>query len=141
MNATLEAINPVQADGVLGQYAIGGAVGATPYLEPAATPGCGHFCDTASAPGVGCSLSRVRLYGYLEALGGRVPDEPIGVGGWPLQFLPPGNDLEREALAVDRAKLPGKLERHGLIPKRKQFERKYFEGNDRQTGNATEQMV
>jgi hypothetical protein len=44
-------------------------------------------------------------------------------------------------LAVDRAKLPGKLERHGLTPKRKQFERKYFEDNDGQTGNATEQMV
>jgi hypothetical protein len=83
----------------------------------------------------------VRLYGYLGALGGTVPDEPIGVGGWPLQFLPPGNDLERKALAEDRAKLPGKLERHGLTPKRKQFERKYFEGNDGQTGNATEQMV
>ena len=86
-------------------------------------------------------LSRVRLCGYLEALGGTVPDGPIVVGGWPLQFLPPGHDLEREALAVDRAKLHSELECHGLTPKRRQFERKYFEGNDGQTGNATEQRV
>jgi hypothetical protein len=34
---TLEAINQMQADGIIGKYAIGGAVGATFYLEPAAT--------------------------------------------------------------------------------------------------------
>jgi hypothetical protein len=37
MKATLEAINQMQADGVIGKYAIGGAVGATFYLQPAAT--------------------------------------------------------------------------------------------------------
>jgi hypothetical protein len=37
VKATLEAINQMQADGVIGKYAIGGAVGATFYLEPAAT--------------------------------------------------------------------------------------------------------
>jgi hypothetical protein len=37
MKATLEAINRMQADGVIGKYAIGGAVGATFYLEPVAT--------------------------------------------------------------------------------------------------------
>jgi len=31
---TLEVINNMQADGVIGQYAIGGAVGATFCLEP-----------------------------------------------------------------------------------------------------------
>ena len=140
MNATLEAINPMQADGVLGQYAIGGAVGATPYLEPAATPGCGHFCDTAIGSGWLVAQSCAPLWlsrGPRRHGTGRTH----WVGGCPLQFLPPGNDLEREALAVDRAKLHSKLERHGLTAKRKQFERKYFEGNDRQTGNATEQMV
>jgi len=34
---TLEVINQMQADGVIGKYAIGGAVGATFYLAPAAT--------------------------------------------------------------------------------------------------------
>ena len=79
MNATLEAINPMQADGVLGQYAIAGAVGATPYLEPAATPGCGHFCDTAFGSGELVAQSCAAR---------TVPDGPIVVRGWPLQFLP-----------------------------------------------------
>jgi hypothetical protein len=37
VKATLEAINQMQADGIIGEYAIGGAVGATFYLAPAAT--------------------------------------------------------------------------------------------------------
>ena len=37
MKETLDLINQMQADGVIGKYAIGGAVGAMLYLEPAAT--------------------------------------------------------------------------------------------------------
>ncbi len=37
MKETLEVINQMQSDGVIGAYAIGGAVGATFYLEPMAT--------------------------------------------------------------------------------------------------------
>jgi len=39
MKATLEVINQMQVDGVIDNYAIGGAVGATFYLEPVATLG------------------------------------------------------------------------------------------------------
>ena len=34
---TIAALNQMQADGVIQRYAIGGAVGATFYLEPVAT--------------------------------------------------------------------------------------------------------
>jgi hypothetical protein len=34
----IATINQMQADGVIDRYAIGGAVGATFYLEPVATP-------------------------------------------------------------------------------------------------------
>lgn len=37
MKRTLEMINRMQADAIISNYAIGGAVGATFYLEPAAT--------------------------------------------------------------------------------------------------------
>ena len=37
MKAPLAFINQMRADGVIGKYAIGGAVGATFYLELAAT--------------------------------------------------------------------------------------------------------
>ena len=40
---TIAAINRMQADGVIDRYAIGGAVGATFYLEPVSTLGIDVF--------------------------------------------------------------------------------------------------
>ncbi len=37
MKTTFALLNRMQADGIIGSYAIGGAVGATFYLEPVAT--------------------------------------------------------------------------------------------------------
>jgi hypothetical protein len=117
-------------------------------------------------------LSLAPLYDYLKTRGCALKDEHIVIGGWPVQFLPPSNELEREAVAesvpttvegvttwvmsaehlvaiavntgrskdhirilqfieqdaVNRGKLQGVLERHGLTAKWKQFERKYLEG-------------
>jgi hypothetical protein len=98
VKTTLETINRMQADGVIGEYAIGGAVGATIYLEPAATLDVDVFVVLPTAPG-GLLLSLAPLYEYLKARGGAVEDEHIKIGGWPVQFLPPSNELEREAIA------------------------------------------
>jgi hypothetical protein len=97
VKATLEAINRMQADGVIGKYAIGGAVGATLYLEPAATLDVDVFVTLPTVEG-GLLLSVSPIYDYLRAHGGTVQQEHIVVGGWPIQFLPPANDLEREAI-------------------------------------------
>jgi hypothetical protein len=100
VKATLEAINGMQADGIIGKYAIGGAVGATLYLEPAATLDVDVFVTLPVVEG--SSLLTVSpIYDYLRTRGGTVEHEHIVVGGWPIQFLPPANDLEREA--IDRA--------------------------------------
>lgn len=96
MKATLVAINQMQADGVIGNYAIGGAVGATFYLEPAATVDLDVFVSLPSSGGL---LSLAPIYAYLKAHGGVEQDEYMVVGGWPVQFLPPSNDLEQEAVA------------------------------------------
>jgi hypothetical protein len=98
MRATLESINRMQADGIIGKYAIGGAVGATFYLEPAATLDVDIFVTLPIAPG-GLLLSLSPIYEYWKARGGTVEDEHIVIGGWPVQFLPANNELEREALA------------------------------------------
>ena len=37
LKETIQLINEMKADGVISEYAIGGAVGATFYLEPAST--------------------------------------------------------------------------------------------------------
>lgn len=98
MKTTLEVINKMQADGVIGKYAIGGAVGATFYLEPAATLDIDIFItlqNTASSP----LLSLAPLYSYLTSRGCRLEKEYIVIGGWPVQFLPPCDALDEEALA------------------------------------------
>jgi len=99
VKATLEAINQMQADGVIGDYAIGGAVGATFYLEPAATIDLDIFVSLPTASG-GLLLSLAPIYEYLKSRGGKVVDEYIEIGGWPVQFLPPSNALEQEAIVA-----------------------------------------
>jgi hypothetical protein len=87
VKTTLEAINQMQADGIIGKYAIGGAVGATLYIEPAATLDVNIFVMLPTDPG-GLVLSLAPLYDYLKARGGVEKDEHIVIGGWPVQFLP-----------------------------------------------------
>lgn len=161
----------MQADGIIGKYAIGGAVGATFYLEPAATLDVDIFVILPIPPG-GLLVSLTPIYDYLKARGGMIEDEHIVIGGWPVQFLPASDELELEALAeavpttvedvgtwvmtaehlaaialrtgrpkdhnrilqfieqgaVDSKKQQTILERHHLIGKWKQFERRFLEG-------------
>jgi len=98
MKETLEIINRMQADGVIDRYAIGGAVGATFYLEPAATVDIDIFVSFRKLPGSPL-ISLSPLYDYLKARGHEAQGEYIVLGGWPVQFLPPGDALGKEALA------------------------------------------
>jgi hypothetical protein len=96
MKATLAVINEMQAAGVIGKYAIGGAVGATFYLEPAATLDIDIF---VSFHNVGLLLTVSPIYDYLIARGFKTEKEYVMIEGWPVQFLPPANALIEEALA------------------------------------------
>ena len=95
---TLKLINQMQADGVIGRYAIGGAVAASIYLEPTATLDVDIFV-TLPQPTGSSLLSLASIYEYLNARGCAVEREYILMGGWPVQFLSPSDDLEREAVA------------------------------------------
>lgn len=94
---TIAAINQMQAVGVIQRYAIGGAVGATFYLEPVATLDVDVFItfqpDTDSL-----LVSPQPLFNYLKAHGGTMEGEYIVVAGWPVQFLPAASPLVLEAL-------------------------------------------
>jgi len=158
------------ADGVIGKYAIGGAVGATFYLDPAATLDVDIFVDLPT--GKGGLLSLRPIYEYLKARGCTEKEEHIVIGDWPVQFLAPRDALEEEAVAdavvatvegvetrimpaehlvaialrtgrakdhariaqfieqkaVDRKRLQSVLDRHGLTPQWKQFEKSYLGG-------------
>jgi hypothetical protein len=98
MKATLQAVNQMQAAGVIGKYAIGGAVGATFYLEPSATLDIDIFVSLNSSPGSSV-LSLAPVYEYFTARGYAIQGEYIVVEGWPVQFLPLGDALGEEALA------------------------------------------
>lgn len=88
----------MQEDGVIGNYAIGGAVGATFYLEPSATLDVDIFAVLPAAS-AGSHFSLSPIYDYLKARGCKIEGEYIIIGEWPVQFLPPSNALEQEALA------------------------------------------
>ena len=93
----ITTVNQMQADGVIDRYAIGGAVGATFYLEPVATLDVDVFVTFRPGPG-SLLVSPQPVFDYLKARGDTVEGEYIVVAGWPVQFLPPGTPLVAEAL-------------------------------------------
>lgn len=97
MKKTLQVINRMRKDGVIGQYAIGGAVGALYYLETTSTVDVDIFVVLPETSGQLLTLSP--LYSYLQERGFKTEREAVIIGKWPVQFLPPAGPLEEEALA------------------------------------------
>ena len=97
MKKTFAVINQMQADGIIGRYAIGGAVAATFYLEPFATLDINIFVALKPTPN-SILLSISPVYEYLSQRGYHTEGEYIVIEGWNVQFLPPGSPLEEEAL-------------------------------------------
>src|SRR5437016_5768369 len=102
MKQTLEVINAMQADGVIGRYAIGGAVAAYNYIEPAVTEHLDiliSFEDEVSGPRPAL-ITLAPILSYLQAKGyADFRKEGLMVEGWPVQFLPVASELDAEALA------------------------------------------
>jgi hypothetical protein len=94
----IKRINQMQVDGVIERYAVGGAIGATFYLEPAATLDIDIFVNFQPAQG-SLIVSPEPIFDYLKARGGVMEGEYIVVAGMPVQFLPPASPLVEEALA------------------------------------------
>jgi hypothetical protein len=94
----IKTVNEMRAAGVIDRYAIGGAVGATFYLEPVATLDVDVFTDFHSGPG-SLIVSAKPVIDFLESRGSTMEGGHAIVGGWPVQFLPPGTPLVEEALS------------------------------------------
>src|SRR5437764_7626180 len=93
----IKMVNQMEADGVIDRYAIGGAVGATFYLEPVATLDVDIF--VAFRDQSERRLLTVRpIFEYLTARGGVQEREYIVIKGHPVQFLPPTSPLAEEAI-------------------------------------------
>src|SRR5678815_1732287 len=87
----------MESEGVIDRYAIGGAVGATFYLEPVATLDVDVFIRFKPHAGQ-LIVSSQPIFEYLKARGCTIQGEYIVVAGWPVQFLPTGTPLVDEAL-------------------------------------------
>ena len=98
LKQVLATINQMQVDGAIDRYAIGGAVGATFYLEPIATLDVDIFVAFRPEPGR-LLVSPQPMFDYLTARGCTMEGEYILIAGWPVQFLPPPSPLAEEALA------------------------------------------
>jgi len=99
MKAALRVLNELEAEGCLGRYAIGGAMGAMFYAEPVTTYDLDIF---AVLPQAGTGLLTLQpLYEALR-LRGYEPGEYVMIEGIPVQFLPAYNPLLEEALEQAR---------------------------------------
>jgi hypothetical protein len=94
----IETLNRMQADGVIERYAIGGAVGATFYLEPVATLDVDVFVEFHIAPGSQI-VNPEPIFKYLRDHGCTMEGDYVVIADWPVQFLPCQGSLLEEALA------------------------------------------
>lgn len=103
MDRALAVINSLVVDGIIGRYAIGGAMAAVFYAEPVSTFDLDIF--VAFSPLKGSLISLSPLYEALSRKGYRFSGECVVIEGVPVQFWPAYNDLVEEALeqAVEQA--------------------------------------
>jgi hypothetical protein len=100
MKRTLQVLNELERDGVIDRYAIGGAMGATFYVEPLLTFDLDVFVVLPQS--AGGLLSLAPLYEALRARGYTEEGECVHIEGVPVQFLPAYNALLEEALREAR---------------------------------------
>ena len=96
----------MQTDGIIGRYAIGGAVAAFFYIEPGTTYDLDVFIAWEPTPGG--LLDIAPIYTYLTQRGYAIKGECITVEGWAVQFLPTTSRLTHEALEQAAPVLVGK---------------------------------
>lgn len=101
MKEALMLLNELVDDGVMGAYAIGGAMGAAFYTQAINTVDIDVFL--AMAPTSGLALTLTPIYEAAKAKGAIVSGEYLVVGNWPVQLLPPPNALVEEALLAARS--------------------------------------
>lgn len=97
LDKALIALNEIVAEGVISNYAIGGAVGASFYIDPMQTQDVDAFVFMKPEPNG--LLSLTPIYAALAAKGGIVKGEHIVIGEWAIQVLPAYKPLVEEALS------------------------------------------
>lgn len=95
--ATFAAINELRDAGVVERYALGGAVAANFYVEPAFTRDVDIFVALQAPTGFSL-LTLEPIHDFFRARGCAIEGEGVIVAGWPVQFLPDDSPLAKEAI-------------------------------------------
>jgi hypothetical protein len=99
MKQTIEVLNRMEGDGVIGRYCISGAVAALNYVEVSATEDLDILVSFEEMEHQSGLLTLGPIVNYLRGLGySEVHKEGILIEGWPVRFLPVANPLDKEAL-------------------------------------------
>lgn len=93
---TIAVINQMTADGVIEDYALGGATAVIFYTEPIATEDLDIFVHIR--PGENPFTEFQPIFDYLKDKGYGIKGEHFYVEGFPVQFLPTGKKLIDEAI-------------------------------------------
>jgi len=96
MEKALKVLNLLQQKALITRYAIGGAIGALFYMEPAATYDLDVFIGLPEGSGPLVDLSPI--YAFLRQHGYAAHREHVMIEGIPVQLLPAYNPLVEEAL-------------------------------------------
>lgn len=96
MKAALQTLLKLREESLLACFAIGGAIAASYYIEAVATEDLDVFAFLTPSPS-GLPLLGP-LYARLRELGGRVQNEHMVIGSWPVQILPAYTPLVEEAV-------------------------------------------
>lgn len=97
MEKTLQILNKLKEKGLVDDYAIGGGIATIFYTEPVFTYDLDVFV-IIKAESAGKIISFAPIYSYLKAKGCTWKGEHIVIEGMPVQFIPAGSDLEKEAI-------------------------------------------
>lgn len=97
MKQAIRCLNELATEGIIGRYAIGGAIGASFYIEAANTEDVDAF--VLLEPGQSGLITLEPLYAALKAKGGVLRGEHVVIGGWPIQILPAYKPLVEAALS------------------------------------------
>jgi hypothetical protein len=97
MKEAIAALNKIRKQGVIDGYAIGGAIGASFYIEAVNTSDVDAFVLLVPPEG-SLLISLTPIYDALIRLGGEVVGEHIKIGGWPIQILAVEPGLTSDAL-------------------------------------------
>lgn len=102
MKAALETLLKLRDEGLLARFAIGGAIAASYYVEAVVTEDLDVFAFLTPSPSGLLLLGP--LYERLVQLGGKVHNEHVVIGNWPMQILPAYTPLVEDAVmeAQDR---------------------------------------